>query len=144
MVEGKWFTQGGDISQPLALRQAVFGTAADDTDALAQQLLVYREGAPVGAARMYWRDGDFHADYIGVLPAERGKGFGDLLMRLLLYKAETHGAKSLVVECPAELLAFFARYGFAAQGESEGETLTLRAPIGGCGAGCAQCGGCKP
>ncbi len=141
MIEGKWFLQGSDIAVPLALREAVFARGRDALDDGAQQLVVYQSGVPVGTARLLWRDGDFVADGIGVLPAQRGKGFGDLLVRLLLYKVESHNAKSLVITCPAACAPYFARYGFAA--ETQGESLTLRAQLAdGCPT-CTGCGGCK-
>jgi len=77
---------------------------------------------------------------VGVLLEERGRGYGDLLVRLLLYKAANHGAKHVKLVCPAGLLPFFARYGFAPEADSEpGDTLTLSAPAelsGGCGGRC--------
>lgn len=118
MIEGKWFPQGSDLTLPLSIRQVVFGTGRDRLDDQAQQLVVYREGIPVGAARLWWQDGVFRAGDIGVLPAERGKGYGDLLVRLLIYKAVTHQATCVALQCPGALVAFFERYGFTvAQGD---------------------------
>jgi predicted acetyltransferase len=46
---------------------------------------------------------------VGVLPAERGKGYGDLLVRLVLYKAVSHAAAFVYLECPRALEQFYAR-----------------------------------
>ena len=127
MVEGKWFSQGADIAQPLAIRQAVIGIGRDALDAEAQQVVVYREGEPVGTARLWWQEGSFWLGDLCVLPQARGQGYGDLLTRLLLYKAMTHQARSVRLRCPAALTPFFARYGFHAQSENDPAEMLLLA-----------------
>ena len=143
MVQGKWFPMGSDISEALAVRQAVFGTAADDLDAAAQQVVIYREGKPVGSARLYWADGAFQLDKLGVLEAERNKGYGDLLIRLLLFKALTHSAALITLDTPADTRAFFAKYGFQEDGEQSGLTrmhiLGDNVQLSHCGGNCATC-----
>lgn len=142
MVEGRWYPQGADIGVPLAVRQAVFGAERDALDGEAQQVAVFGEnGSAVGAARLWWAEGDFWAGDIGVLPQARGKGYGDLLVRLLLYKAASHGAACLRIVSPAALAPFFVRYGFTADGA--GDPLPMRAvPDAGC-LGCGGCGGAQ-
>ena len=145
MVKGQWFPQGSDISVPLRLREAVFSRQRDSLDDVAQQVVVYQDDTPVGAARLWWADGAFHIGDIGVLPIERGKGFGDLLVRLLLYKALTHHALAVEVSAPADLSPFFARYGFAPAGnptDSSPILMTLRGEdiaLSHCNGGCADC-----
>ena len=121
------------------MREAVLGVGRDALDEWAQQVVVYREGAPVGTARLRWEDGLFRADAVCVLAAERGKGYGDLLIRLLLYKAATHGGREVAVRCPAAVAPFFERCGFVAV--SQGDPLELRASVDGACAGCGGCGG---
>ena len=118
MVHGKWFPQHSDIGVPLTLRRSVFGRGRDALDELAQQVVVYAEGRPVGAARLWWADGAFQLGEVGVPPEERKKGFGDLLVRMVLHKALCHHAGRLELTAPAEAAPFFARYGFAPTGES--------------------------
>ena len=50
MIQGKWFPTGSDVSQPLAIRRAVFGRGRDALDDWAQQVTVYAGEEPVGAA----------------------------------------------------------------------------------------------
>ncbi len=137
MVEGKWFVQGANIDQALAIRQAVFGHGRDMLDDTAQQVVVYREGKPVGSARLWWNDGGFFAGDVGVLPAERGAGYGDLLVRLVLYKALSHNAKSVTLSCAAAVAPFFMRYGF--QTADVGDPATLRVLAEQIALGCGHC-----
>lgn len=139
MIEGKWFAQGADIAQPLAVRAAALGMGRDETDDTAQQVVVYREGAPVGTARLWWAEGAFRLGGVCVLPQERGRGYGDLLVRLLLFKALTHGASLIALDCPANVEPFFRRYGFA----GENGQLSIRAEdvhLSHCGGHCDGCG----
>jgi predicted N-acetyltransferase YhbS len=157
MVKGKWFPQGHDLSVPLALRQAVFARSRDALDDMAQQVVVYDGSTPVGAARLWWADGAFHLGDVGVLPSARGRGFGDLLTRLALFKAMTHHAARVELVAPEEIAPFFTRYGFLPADTPSQDTL----PAGGyvpmaidgqaialshCGKDCAAClqGGTTP
>ena len=105
MIQGKWFPTGSDVSQPLAIRRAVFGRGRDALDDWAQQVAVYAGEEPVGTARLWWRDGAFWLGDVGVLSDFRGMGYGDLLVRLLLFKALSHGAHFLRLEAPEEAVA---------------------------------------
>ena len=78
---------------------------------------------PVGAARLWWRDGAFWLGDVGVLSDFRGMGYGDLLVRLLLFKALSHGAHFLRLETPEEAVAFFARYGFCEECRQGGRAV---------------------
>lgn len=143
MVQGKWFPVGSDISEAISVRERVFGTAADGLDAAAQQVVVYREGLPVGSARLWWADGAFRLGALGVLAEERGKGYGDLLIRLLLFKALTHSASLIALETPPEVKPFFAKYGFQDDGEEAGLCrMHIRGEdvqLSHCGGNCATC-----
>ena len=146
MVQGKWFPTGSDLSQPLAVRQAVFDRGRDALDDWAQQVAVYAGGEPVGAARLWWRDGAFWLGDVGVVPGCRGKGYGDLLVRLLLFKALTHGARSIRLEATSQAVPFFARYGFRGERCQDGRTVMGLAAadvrLDRCGGGCAGCSLC--
>ena len=143
MVRGKWFPMGSDISEALHIRSEVFGLGEETLDSAAQQVVVYREGRPVGSARLYWADGAFRLDRLGVLPEERNKGFGDLLIRLLLFKALTHNASLIALDTPAETRGFFAKYGFQDDGEQAGlirmHILGENVQLSHCGGNCANC-----
>ncbi len=122
MVQGKWFPMGAEIAQPLSVRQTVFGRGRDALDDAAWQVVVYDADAPVGAARLWWQDGAFWLGDVGVLESCRGRGFGDLLVRLLLFKALTHEAREICLRAEAQVAGFFTRYGFEALAESPADS----------------------
>ncbi|MDY2657122.1 MAG: GNAT family N-acetyltransferase [Candidatus Limiplasma sp.] len=146
MVQGKWFPTGCDLSQPLAVRQSVFGRGRDDLDDWAQQVAVYAGDDPVGAARLWWQDGAFWLGDVGVLPHNRGMGYGDLLVRLLLFKALSHGTCLIRLETPLQVAPFFARYGFREESSCDGQTVMVIAAgevhLDHCGGKCAGCSLC--
>ena len=144
MVQGRWFPSGSDISLPISLRESVFGRGMDATDAMAQHVVVYDSDVPVAAARLWWQDGAFWIGDIGVLEGKRDRGFGDLLVRLTLYKALTHSASLIRLECRPVVESFFAQYGFVADGEANGMKqmfiLGENVQLSHCGGNCADCG----
>ena len=143
MVQGRWYPMGSDLGVPMMIRQEVFHKGQDDLDAAAQQVVVFREDVPAGAARLWWQDGAFRMGDVGVLPHMRGKGFGDLLVRLCLFKALTHSAALICLETPAETEAFFAKYGFVATEEKDGliamEIRGEDVQLSHCGGHCESC-----
>ncbi len=148
MIQGKWFPQQADITLPLALREGVFGRGRDALDEVAQQVVVYDDGLPVGAARLWWADGAFRIGDVGVVSSWRGKGFGDLLVRLLLFKALSHSASRVELVATGSAASFFARYGFKPAGPEaqEGAPMFLLAEnivLSHCQGGCAGGEGCN-
>jgi len=144
MVQGRWFPSGSDISLPIRLRESVFGRGLDEVDAMAQHVVVYDTDVPVAAARLWWQDGAFRIGDIGVLADQRDRGFGDLLVRLTLYKALTHYAYQIRLECQPEVESFFAQYGFQTDGKENGlvqmSILGENVQLSHCGGNCAECG----
>ncbi len=163
MIQGCWVFGDQNIGDALAVRHAVFvaeqgfspDTEADATDAMSWHAILYEDDWPVATGRIYWQDGEFRLGRICVLKEKRGTGCGDLLMRLLLYKALDHNARSIALSAQTRVAPFYARYGFAPVGEvydDEGvphqlmratpEQLKLGSPCqqgGGCPGNCAGC-----
>ena len=112
MIQGKWFAPGADLTASvLPVRTAVFGRGADPLDTESWNVLVYQDSVPAATGRLWWRDGAFWMGDIGVLEAFRSRGLGDLVLRLLLYKAQNHAAREVRLRCPRDLTGFFARLG---------------------------------
>ena len=120
MIQGKWFSPGEDISVGVVpVREAVFGRGADDLDALSWNTLVYQDGVPSAVGRIWWEDGAFRLGDIGVLESCRGRRLGDLVLRLLLFKAQNHAAKEVRLQCAGDLTGFFSRLGLREESVSD-------------------------
>lgn len=112
MIQGKWFEPGADLSRDaLPIRQSVFGRGHDPLDDESWSCVIYQEDQPAATGRIWWRDDAFWLGDIGVLPEFRGRRLGDLALRLLLFKAQSHAAREVRLISPAPAAGFFARLG---------------------------------
>lgn len=124
MIDGKWLVPGSDISAALEIRKSVFGIGADPLDSESWNVIARMDEVPVAAGRIRWFEDAFWLEHIGVLPEWRGKRMGDLILRLLLFKAQTHAARKVCVVCPPEVSGFFTRLGFREESRN-GNALLL-------------------
>lgn len=129
MIRGKYLTSKGDCAQVLGVRKTVCGRGADEHDKMAVYALAYDDdGTPSGSGRLYLDEDRFVIGCVSVLPQARGKGLGDLLMRMLLFRAQELNAPEVyALICPGDE-PFYARYGFQPAGEEadeQGRTLPL-------------------
>lgn len=129
MVQGKWFSPGQDLSAGVAeIRTAVFGRGVDDLDAESWNVLVYQDSVPAAAGRIWWHDGAYRLGDIGVLEPYRRQGLGDLVLRLLLYKAQGHSAREVRLLCPPALTGFFDRLGLQPDPSVSGSLVEMVIP----------------
>ena len=112
MIQGKWFAPGESLDAVLPVRLAVFGRAEDALDAESWNAMILMDGSPVATGRIWWKEDAFWLGDIGVLPEYRGRRLGDLALRLLLFKAQSHAAREVRLRCPREVAGFFSRLGF--------------------------------
>lgn len=161
MIRGKYFTSLDRPETVFAIRRRVFvdelglpgEREVDSHDDMAVYGLVFDESdAPAGTGRLYIDgDGHFVIGKVCTLPEMRGRYLGDLLMRMLLYRAQELHAPAVYLAAPLDLVAFFARYGFRPYGEVAAEDGRQYRPMralaeeidieGSCGGGKA-CAGC--
>ena len=128
MVQGKWFAPGTDLSDLLPVRMAVFGRGEDDLDPVSWNALIYEDSVPVATGRIWWDDGVFRLGDIGVLESYRKRHLGDLVLRLLLFKAQSHAAREVHLCCPRSLTGFFDRLGFQIQPADDPENVEMMIP----------------
>ena len=161
MIRGKFLTSRDDTRAVMDIRMRVFvdeqgfspEAEIDAFDQMAVYALVYDEDdRPAGTGRLII-DGKsrFQIGRVCVLPEARGRGLGDLVMRMLLYRALELGAGEVWVGAQLPAVGFYARYGLAPRGEVYDEEgvphrwMTARAEEinleGSCG-GASRCAGC--
>lgn len=165
MYRGRYLTSVDDISALLGVRARVPELGApgrDDRDNMAIYALAFDENdEPCGCGRLFINgDNKFEIDALGVLATHRGGSIGDLLARMLLYKAVSLNASGVCALVPEGAIAFFTRYGFNENGERgqvagaparwltasideirlEGACAHKKSP-GGCAGDCENCAG---
>lgn len=129
MVQGKWFAPGADLSSGvLPVRGAVFSRGGDGLDSLSWNVLVLLDGVPAASGRIWWEDGAYLLGDIGVLEEYRGQKLGDLVLRLLLFKAQSHSAREVRLSCPPGLTGFFARLGLREEPGGTPDTVSMSIP----------------
>lgn len=112
MIQGKWFAPGEDLSAGvLPVRRAVFGREGDALDDASWNVLVLQDDVPAATGRIWWQEGAFWLGDLCVLENRRGRRLGDLVLRLLLFKAQTHAAREVRLRAPRSVSGFFARLG---------------------------------
>lgn len=130
MIRGRFMNSTEDCAQIFALRRSVFVEeqgfgecfVRDDGDAMAVYALVFDEAdAPSGTGRLIIDDDRFMLGRVCVLKDARGQGLGDLVMRMLLLRAQELGAPSVFVSAQLPAVGFYARYGFRPIGEAHEE-----------------------
>lgn len=152
MFRGKFLSSMDNIDAVLAVRAQVpefSGAAREPQDGMAFYALAFDENdVPCGSGRLYIdADSHFRIDRLGVLPDRRGHDLGDLLARMLLYRAQQLNAASIYAEAPAAVAPFFARYGFARLDSSNADPIAMMVTAdgirleGSCSKGKTSCSG---
>ena len=126
-----------DITDALKIRESVFineqncppEIERDEHDKTAMHLVLYVNDAPVGCGRIVPGQDDFKLGRIAVLKPQRGKHYGDLILRLLLFKSVEMGAKQIRLGAQVSAVAFYERFGFAADGEDYMEAGIAHTPM---------------
>jgi predicted GNAT family N-acyltransferase len=135
MFQARWSFGRENFDRVRQLRSACFVEEQgvdekeefDAFDGVSAHLFVEdSSGQPIAVGRMFPDGETTRIGRICVAPAFRGQLYDDLVLRILLYKAEGL-AGNTVVTCPQEKDApFYERFGFAREGEPFFERNALR------------------
>ena len=134
MIRGKIITSENDTSEVMDVRRCAYadinaGAAlcgrpppcertcadihADEYDKMAIYALAYDEnGAPAATGRLIIKDDRFYIGRVCTIKELRGRGYGDLITRMLLHRALALNAGAVYVSSPLYAVRFFTRYGF--------------------------------
>ena len=125
-IQGKYLLGGlNDISECIAIREEVFGgeqdfpTAAredeEDRDAIFALAFETKDNGelfPVGTGRLIFLADQFKIGRIAIKKEHRGKKYGDFIVRMLVDKAFSMGAKEVFVGAQEHAIPFYEKIGF--------------------------------
>lgn len=127
MIRGKFLLTGDPLSRFVyEIRKNVFvnelgmdaQSEIDQHDMMSVYALVLDDDDTPSATGRLYIDGDrFRIGKVCVLKDARRRYMGDLVMRMLLYRAQELNCASVSLSAPLDTVSFFARYGLAPQGE---------------------------
>lgn len=100
----------GDLKMPLSVEK-------DQYDHFAHHLIIYDGEKKIATGRLILKDDVFLIGRIAVLKESRGMQIGDLVVRMLLDRAFSIGAKEVSVHSLIELQPFYEKVGFKAVSE---------------------------
>ena len=97
-----------------------FQNELDDIDNTALHLVLYVDGTPAGAARMFTEDGGkaYHLGRIAVLPEYRGLHLGAAIVEEMCKKAKELGAEKCELSAQCQAMGFYQKLGFKEEGET--------------------------
>jgi len=131
MICGRYYLGLDHMEEIAPIRREVVGTEQgwlddilfDETDETAVQAVVYKDinrTIPVGVGRLHKTgDGeDYKIGRIAVKKEERGQGYGDFIVRMLVDKGLLMGADRVLVGAQPHAIAFYEKIGFRPIGET--------------------------
>ena len=138
MICGRYYLGLDHMEEIAPIRREVFGAEQgwsedilfNETDETAIQAVVYKDidrTIPVGVGRLQKTENgeDYKIGRIAVKKEERGQGYGDFIVRMLVDKALMMGADRVLVGAQPHAVEFYRKIGFRPVGESYEEAGIL-------------------
>lgn len=130
MITTKWF-QEKNLDGVLKLRKDVFldelkyeeEFIQDKYDIFAKNVVLYEDSIPVGTGRLIFKDGKYVIDKLCVKKEYRNRRYGDLIVRMLVRKAVTLGAKKTYVMIDDKCEKLFTRIKFVREDLCDGKIV---------------------
>lgn len=126
MIQGKFLFYLDDLSEVFDIRSQVFQKELgidskideDGLDLEAAHVLVFNdENKPVATGRLLFGDNNFRIGRVAVLKEERGKYYGDFVVRMLADKAFLMGAEEVSLCSMCNVQHFYEKIGFESVGD---------------------------
>lgn len=130
MICGRYYLGLDHMEEIAPMRREVFGTELgfpedilfDEADETAIHVIAYKDinrTIPVASGRLYkMEEEDYKIGRIVVVKEERGQGFGDFIVRMLVDKALMMGADRVIVGSQPHAVRFYEKIGFRRTGET--------------------------
>lgn len=130
MISTKWF-QEKNLEDVLELRRNVFleelnyeeKFIQDEYDVFAKNVVVYEDRIAIGTGRLIFKDRKYVIDKLCVKKEYRNKKYGDLIIRMLVRKAITIGAKQTYAVINNRCERLFNRIKFVKESSSDGRIV---------------------
>lgn len=143
MISTKW-VQGSDLNEIFTLRNLVFRNELgfgdefiyDEFDSFGKNVMLYDGEKFVGAGRLIFNNGQYIVDKICVLEKFRNQSYGELIIRMLVRKAVTIGAKETYAYVQPEYESLFEKIGFINTKKSLDNGLLQMVKTGDVGGNC--------
>lgn len=127
MFQSKW-EFGLAAREALALRRRVYveelgipeAQAFDRYDEIGAHVFVWDEQGPIAAGRIFPLGTATGIGAIAVAQGRRGEPFGELVLRILLDKAQTLAGDPILARLRPEEVALYAPFGFLPAAEAPG------------------------
>ncbi len=123
MVRGRFYSGQDDLSEIKKIRNLVFcqelgmdpRVEDDGQDDFCMHVLALDGENPVAVGRISFDGWEFVISKVAVLPAHRGKLYGDFVVRMLVDKAMMANATQVLLDASEDTVAFFETIGFKAK-----------------------------
>lgn len=121
MIEGKFLKSEDDFTDSLILRKKVFveemgytvESIIDEWDSISEHVIIFNEEHKVVAAgRLFLYNKQFWISQVAVLKEERGKYYGDSVVRMLVDKVFRNDGQEVWVKADENAFQFFTKLGF--------------------------------
>lgn len=137
LVEGKFRSYQEDLTDAFEIRRKVFqeeqGVSAeiefDELDKQAVHVIVYVGEKAVATGRVFNEGDTYHIGRVAVLKEERGRQYGDFVVRMLADKAFQTGADEVFLGAQISARGFYEKLGFVPCGEEYIEADILHVPM---------------
>lgn len=135
MVSTRWFQGTENLEICFGIRKSVFCDElnmssefiSDIYDEFSFNVVLYEDEKAVGTGRLIFSDGKYLIDKICVLSKYRGSSLGELIIRMLVRKAVTIGAKQTYSVLDLKYKRLFEKVGFKETSlDSVGNCLMLK------------------